>query len=65
MSSRSGVLFCCQRFTPTCFFLRGKAREHPKDVDALIEDWLADFGKELSPSESEWWTNDVGTPVEQ
>eukprot|EP00434_Breviolum_minutum_P022142 symbB.v1.2.019547.t2/scaffold1575.1/size110922/8 len=33
-------------------------REHPKDVDALIEDWLADFGKELSPSESEWWTND-------
>jgi len=33
------------------------AREHPKDVDQLIEDWLADFGQDHSwdlPSATPW-----------
>ena len=36
---------------PHSFSQRAKwvsAREHPKDVDQLIEDWLADFGEDHS-----------------
>lgn len=29
------------------------AREHPKDVDELIEEWLEDFGKEYSLRQAE------------
>jgi len=40
-------------------------REHPKDVDALIEDWLADFGKELEEMSDENFQKNIQAMVNE
>lgn len=40
-------------------------REHPKDVDQLIEDWLADFGEELEAMSDENFRKNVQAMVNE